>query len=101
MRSIDTFLSKVCDEMERARQKYPAPNPNTAALGGEVGEVMEAMNKESFENVYAECVQVAVMAMRLAVEGDPFMDAYRGSQGLDLSSSEAELSEMLNYRAGF
>lgn len=40
------------------------------ALTEEVGEVAKALLDESPDRVYEEAVQVAVMAMRLATEGD-------------------------------
>ena len=86
--NIQKFMKDMQTEALRAVEKYPAPNPNVAALAGEMGEACEAMNKEPFANVYAECVQVAVMAARLAIEGDPFMDTYRISVGLDASVKE-------------
>ena len=82
------FLKDVLEELLRAKEKYPAPNSNTSALAGEAGEACEAMGKEPFANVYAECVQTAVMAMRLAVEGDPYLDVYRAENGLDASVKE-------------
>ena len=91
---VDVFMSQVSLEYVRAHDKYPAPNPNTSALAGEAGEACEAMGKEPFANVYVECVQTAVMAMRLALEGDPFQDVYRARVGLDLSTSEAEVNAL-------
>ena len=88
----DEFYQQMSIEFAKAWQKYPAPNPNTSALTGEAGEAAEAMGKEPFSNVYVECVQTAVMAMRLALEGDPYLDIYRASIGLDLSSSKEEVS---------
>lgn len=95
MKTITEFLSDVFYELERAQSKYPAPNPNVAALSGECGEVCEAMNKEPFVNVYTECVQTAAVAARLALEGDAYMDEYRLSVGLDASVPEAIAQPML------
>lgn len=77
------FLRDVYREVQRARKKFPAPNLNFAALGEEFGEVSRALMSESSERVYAECVQVAAMAMRVALEGDISFDTYRAEKGLD------------------
>lgn len=58
-------------EVDLARDKFPAPNQNFVALIEEVGELGKAILEEPMENVRKEAVQVAVMAMRVAVEGDP------------------------------
>lgn len=92
--AADKFFHAVAIEFAKACKKYPAPNPNTVALTGEMGEVANAMNKEPFENVYAECVQTATMALRLAIEGDPYLDMYRLEHGLDISSSAPEVMEV-------
>lgn len=41
------------------------------ALTEEVGELAKALLDESDQRVYEEAVQVAVMALRVATEGDP------------------------------
>lgn len=66
------FLNKVLDEVNEASVKFPYPNPNLAALMEEVGELAQAyLQKKSREEIYHEAVQVATMAMRCALEGDP------------------------------
>lgn len=82
---VDNFLSEVKLEIIKATNKYPAPNPNVAALSGESGEACEAMVKKMFTHVYSEAVQAACVAARLAIEGDPTMDEYRMNKGLDKS----------------
>ena len=73
----DHFFEDVRKELDRARSKFPAPNLNLAALTEEVGEVAQALlhlhegKSKSWWDVYNEAVQVAVMAARLATEGDP------------------------------
>jgi len=68
----DKFLNDVSLETHHAVQKFPYPNPNLAALMEEVGELAQAMlQKRSPSEIYSECVQVAAMAMRCALEGDP------------------------------
>ncbi len=47
------------------------------ALTEEVGEVAKALLEEPWQNVVDEAVQVATMALRLAVEGDPTMTEVR------------------------
>lgn len=87
-RSLEHFLELVRVQVLKAQKKWPAPNPNTSALSGEAGEAAEAMNKESFAEVQAECVDTAAVAARLFMEGDPFMDEYREMVGLDLSAHQ-------------
>jgi NTP pyrophosphatase (non-canonical NTP hydrolase) len=66
------FLESVTEEVVKAINKFPWPNPNLAALTEEVGELAQAMlQKKSHEEIYKEAVQVAAMAMRCAIEGDP------------------------------
>lgn len=73
--SKDTFLKHVKQESARAVRAWPYPNPNLAALTEEVGELAQAMlQKKPYAERYAEAVQVAVMAMRCALEGDPQFD---------------------------
>jgi hypothetical protein len=62
----------VCDEVVRARRKFPDPeNPNFAALVEEVGELAKAMiEKLTPEEIRSEAVQVACMAIRIIEEGD-------------------------------
>jgi hypothetical protein len=74
----DLFLGHVDDEVGRARDKFPSPNLCFAALVEEVGELSEAMLKNAAGSegwgpaqVYHEAVQVAAMALRCAVDGDP------------------------------
>lgn len=73
------FLEKVFAEFNRAREKFPEPNPNFTALVEEVGEVARLfLSVQSYDSRRAllreECVQVAAMAMRIALE-DAYDDA--------------------------
>jgi len=75
--ALETFAYDVITEALKARAKFPADdNPTIAALAEEVGEAAKAALhiREGKSNdwwaVYAECVQVAAMAARLAIEGD-------------------------------
>lgn len=72
MHGHDQFLNDVSQEVHYAVRRYPYPNPNLAALMEEVGELAQAMlQKRNRSEIYSECVQVAAMAMRCALEGDP------------------------------
>lgn len=64
------FLERLLEENRRARKKFPSNEKLQCALSEEVGELAKALFEEPFENVYAEAVQVASVAMRIAVEGD-------------------------------
>lgn len=73
----DQFLKEVIAEAKRARRKFPGENATNAALVEEVGEVSKALMFEPWYAVCSEAVQVAVMAMRLAVEGDATFEDWR------------------------
>ena len=77
------FLTKVSVEVTKSRRKYPSPDALSLAVAEEAGEVARALTKESAERVYDECVDLAIVAMRLATEGDSFIDKYRSDRGLD------------------
>lgn len=71
------LLEEIHAELERARRKFPGENLNLAALVEEVGELSEALletryggPKGGFHNIRKEAVQVAAMAVRIALEGD-------------------------------
>jgi NTP pyrophosphatase (non-canonical NTP hydrolase) len=69
------FIGDVFAELDRARKKFPSATASTVALMEEVGELAQAMLKYSagkwpHSRVREEAVQVAVMAMRVALEGD-------------------------------
>lgn len=76
------FIQSLLEEIARARRKFPKRDLLLAALGEEYGETVKACLDESTQNVYAEAVQTAAMALRLAIEGDPTLDAWRNSKGL-------------------
>ena len=77
------FVADVLTEYERAVAKFPGDNVTGLALMEEVGELATAMFEEPFEAVRKEAVQVAVMAMRVALEGDHTVDDWRAEKGLD------------------
>ena len=80
-KSIDVdglFIREVLDEIARARSKFKGNVDNYVALVEEVGELAQALLQmkhqpekgKSEYHVFSEAVQVAVMAMRVATEGD-------------------------------
>jgi len=92
--SDDDFLGKVRERLEKAREKYPSPNAMSLGILEEAGEVGKALVKESPERVYDECIDLAVMAMRLAEEGDPHSDVFRKSRGLAPTAAITRLSKL-------
>lgn len=77
------ILQEIITELKSARLKFPSSEGSLAALTEEVGELAKALLSESRTRVRDEAVQVAVMAIRVALEGDPSLDGYRNEQGLD------------------
>lgn len=80
---LGNLLDQIGHEVARARAKFPSPNLNMLALTEEVGELAKALMDEPRANVRAEAVQVACMAIRVALEGDPSVDELRARRGLD------------------
>ena len=73
------FIAEVEAELHRAQSKFPDSVLCVAALMEEVGELAQAMlkvraGKWPKERIREEAVQVAVMAMRVALEGDRSFD---------------------------
>jgi NTP pyrophosphatase (non-canonical NTP hydrolase) len=79
----DRVLGEILAELERARAKFPGDNVTTLALVEEVGELAKATFSESRAAVRKEAVQVAVMAMRVILDGDATLDEWRKTKGLD------------------
>jgi hypothetical protein len=77
------FLKRVAREVESARTQFPEASLTLAALTEEVGELAKALLEEPSYRVYREAVQVAAMALRVAVEGDRTLDAHRKRDKLD------------------
>ncbi len=73
----------ILEELERARAKFPGKNVTFAALVEEVGELATAVFEESADRVRKEAIQVAVMAMRMILDGDCCFDTWRSEKGLD------------------
>jgi len=79
-RKTDNYLSDVFDEIERARRKFPTNDLLAVALTEEVGELAKALLDESPDRIYAEAVQVACVACRIATEGDCTIQAWRAKR---------------------
>ena len=83
---LDSFLDDVQKEVWKAVEKFPPPNPTIAALTEETGELAKAMlhiregKSDDWWRVYDEAVQVAAMACRAALEGDPTIGAMPTSE---------------------
>ncbi len=81
---------EIKEELERARKKFPMPNPTFVALVEEVGELAQALLKckpgipELSKRVYEEAIQCAVMAIRVLEEGDRDYPAYIPHLGMQL-----------------
>lgn len=82
--TIGPILKEIDAEYTRATTKFPSSTLSTVALMEEVGELAKAQLDEPLDNVRKEAVQVAVMAIRIAVEGDDTLNDYRKRQGLDI-----------------
>lgn len=63
-------LADVADEVRRARTKFPGGRFLLAALAEEVGELAEAIVAKDRDDTFAEAIQVAAVAIRIAEEGD-------------------------------
>ena len=79
----DALCSEILAELTRARAKFPGKNVTFAALVEEVGELATATFEESADRVRKEAVQVAVMAMRMILDGDHCYEPWRAEKGLD------------------
>ena len=78
------FCRDVLAEVKAAREKFPQPWNTMVALMEEVGELAKAMLDEPLVRVRAEAVQVACMALRVAIENDYAMVSSRLVKGLDV-----------------
>lgn len=82
-REVSVLVGEIVIELSKARAKFPGKNVTFAALAEEQGELATALFSESRERVRKEAVQVAVMAMRIVLDGDHSFDAWRAEHGLD------------------
>jgi NTP pyrophosphatase (non-canonical NTP hydrolase) len=71
------FIKKLKETLIKSTEKYPLNRIMLTGLISEVGEVGQALKnlvleKEgaTWQQVYDECIDVAVVALRLALEGD-------------------------------
>lgn len=80
---METLIEEIIAELARARAKFPGDNATFHALTEEVGELAKAMMEEPRHAVRKEAVQVAVMAMRVVLDGDATMAGWRAMKGLD------------------
>lgn len=78
---VQDFLAEVAAEVMRARDKFPSSDGVMCALTEEVGELAKAHMDEPWLNVRAEAVQVAAMALRVALEGDATLYPIRRGRG--------------------
>jgi len=82
----DRMLFQIDEELERAREKFPTQTlwVTLAALSEEVGELNQAALHKyiehkvgaSVDDIYEEAVQVAVMAIRVALDTQVGQDRY-------------------------
>jgi NTP pyrophosphatase (non-canonical NTP hydrolase) len=79
----EEFIIEILDEVERAREKHPGVDVAMAALTEEVGELAEALMDKPWGEVRKEAVQVAAVALRVALEGDDSMLKLRAKKDLD------------------
>ena len=80
----------ILAELVRARAKWPGKNVTFAALVEEVGELATATFEESRARVREEAIQVAVMAMRMVLDGDHTFNDWRQGRGLDALTDQIE-----------
>lgn len=77
------FIHDVATEVFAARKKFPSSYGVMCALTEEVGEVAKAYMDYPLSEVRKEAVQVAAMAARLALEGDPSLQKIRDERHAD------------------
>ena len=69
-------INMIRGELDAAREKFPGSEHRMVALGEEFGELCQAMMQHDVDGsqtvpmVLREAVQVAAMAIRVAVDGD-------------------------------
>lgn len=92
----ESFVRRVSTELGNARAKFPDPTLSMVALTEEAGEFANALfecrrSKVSWQRVIDEAVQVAVMAQRVATEGDPSIVEERGVYDVQGARHESDL----------
>lgn len=81
--NVGRLINEMNAELVRARRKFPGDRVTYTALCEEVGELAKALLDEPRERVREEAIQVAVMAMRVVLDGDSSYDELRKERGLD------------------
>lgn len=81
-KDVDEMLATIRRELVRARAKFPGRNLTLVALMEEVGELAKAAMDKPRERVFKEAVQVAVMAMRVWLDGDHSVEYRRAQNGM-------------------
>lgn len=81
--NVHHVLQEIQRELNFARSKFPGDNVTFAALVEEVGELATAIFSESRVAVRKEAVQVAVMAIRIVLDGDVTFNDWRSKHKLD------------------
>lgn len=87
------FIGNVEQQLLFAKKKFPDSFGCMCALTEEVGELAKALMDEPSNNVYKEAVQVATMAMRVALEGDYSLDSVRTIRGANKHPSIGDRNE--------
>lgn len=77
------LLQGIRKEAMQGIESYPDANGLMVALMEEVGELARAMMSEPRDRVRDEAVQVAALAIRIALEGDPTLDGIRARRNAD------------------
>jgi hypothetical protein len=86
----DEFMAAVRAELARARAKFPGRRLMALAMVEEAGELTKALLDEPRASVVKEAIQTAVMAARVALDGDESVDAWRKLKGLDALAGAPE-----------
>ena len=80
---VAELLAEIEAELARARTKFPGDDVTMLALMEEVGELAKATFEEPSARVREEAIQVAVMAIRVVLDGDGTLRGWRQGRGLD------------------
>jgi hypothetical protein len=75
--SLHSLLQDVAKETNRARSKYPGENANVGVLLEYVGKLSAATLRSPRAEVQRRAIQVAAMALRVILDGDTTLDAWR------------------------
>lgn len=81
--NVVALLAEIEAELARARARFPGDGVTMLALMEEVGELAKATFEEPSARVRKEAVQVAVMAIRVVLDGDGTLHGWRRERGLD------------------